>query len=77
MKKLIGILLITFLLMSCATINDFKSIQSVKKEFPGAIDIRKSIECPSIFVVMDIDSSLWYVNTQKTLEKKLLLSLKK
>lgn len=65
MKKIFILLFILFGLMSCnnnAT-DSFACKTSVGKEFPDAIEIKTLPDKKYSFLVMDEDSSVWYIET--------------
>ena len=44
--------------------------ESVKKEFPNAIEIKKPIDTKWVWIVLDKDSSIWFVRTGNNFNTK-------
>lgn len=64
MKKFqIVILLMSILFISCDGWNEVECYESVRIEFPDAIEIKQPIGEKWKFIVMDYDSSIYYVQT--------------
>ena len=62
MKKLIFVLLVILIMASCSSGLAYKVKQSVIAEFPNAILIESPVGRDFIFIVIDSDSSVYYVS---------------
>ena len=63
MKKLILILFIAMLFVSCGGVSKTDCYESVKKEFPEALDIITPISRNYVYIVVDKDSFIYYIET--------------
>lgn len=69
MKKLNGklsyalyLILVTTLFTSCG-FDEYDCFKSVEEEFPNAIEIKSPVGEDYRFIVMDADSSIYYIET--------------
>jgi len=63
-------LLSTFLI-SCAGYDEYSCYENVQEEFPNAIAIKSPIGEKYSFIVIDADSSVYYIETMNKSDTKL------
>ena len=72
MKKVILFLAVSALLFSSCDANDsYKCKQSVEKSFPNALSIVQPTNEEFSWIVMDKDSSIYYVETMNLLDTEI------
>lgn len=65
MKNLVRVLLITLgvMFVSCDANNKYKCRQSITEMFPNAVDVKMLPSDPFKWMVLNNDSTVWFVET--------------
>ena len=71
MKKVILFIAVLALLSSCDANDSYKCKQSVEKSFPNALSIVQPTNEEYSWIVMDKDSSIYYVETMNLFDTEI------